>query len=130
MQQITIEPVPTDEWNVKSHEDIYQQALQEWIDILSQLWTAFGKPVDADQMIIYQRSLSVLPLGLLDAAVQRVIREHEFNNIPTVAEVWKAVRKELGNPVNLDRAVQSWCDQLWSKAVLLRSEIEEVETEE
>ena len=112
----------------RSDDDLYQDAFKEWLDILAQLWTAFGKTVDDGQMIIYQRSLSVLPLGLLDAAVQRVIREHDFNNVPTVAEVWKAVRKELGNPVDLDRAIEIWCDQLWRKAVLLQHDVS-VETE-
>lgn len=112
----------------RSDEDIHQDALQEWLEVLAQLWTAFGKPVDASQMIVYQRSLGSLPLGLLDRAVQRVIREHEFNNVPTVAEVWKAVRKELGNPVDLERAIAVWCDQLWGDAVMLESVVA-VETE-
>lgn len=112
----------------RSDEDIHQDALHEWLEVLAQLWTAFGKPVDASQMIVYQRSLGSLPLGLLDRAVQRVIREHDFNNVPTVAEVWKAVRKELGNPVDLDRAIEVWCDQLWGKAVILESVVA-VETE-
>ena len=112
----------------RSDEDIHQDALQEWLEVLAQLWTAFGTPVDASQMIVYQRSLGSLPLGLLDRAVQRVIREHEFNNVPTVAEVWKAVRKELGNPVDLERAIAVWCDQLWGDAVMLESVVA-VETE-
>lgn len=106
-----------------------EDPFEEWLDILVQLWTAFGKKVDADQLLIYQQNLSIVPMGLLDAAVKRVIREHSFNNVPTIAEVWTAVRKELRNPVDLDRAIQEWTEQKWANAVYTFGDAVAIETE-
>lgn len=102
---------------VMPDDEIAQAAMEEWVSTLAQLWIAFGKQVDADQLLIYQQNLAVVPMGLLDAAVKRVIREHTFNNVPTIAEVWGAVRRELRNPVDLDRAMNEWASQKWSNAV-------------
>ncbi len=93
---------------VMQDAEIYQAALEDWLGCLSQLWTAFGKVLDADQMMIYQSNLSGIPLGLLEQSIQRVIREHLYNSVPTVAQVWAAIRKELHNPVDLDKAINEW----------------------
>lgn len=116
---------------VMSTDECYDAAVQEWLEVLAQLWVAFGKALDGEQMIIYQKNLKVVPLGLLDQAINRVIREHRFSSVPTVAQVWAAVRTELHNPVDLDYAIESWLDQQWTNchhrfAVAAETEVEPI----
>lgn len=102
---------------VRSDGELEQVLREEWVEVLCRLWVAFDKPLDADRLKIYRDALSVLPFGLLEAGVNRAVREHRFNSVPTIAEVWDAVRKELGNPADLDRVIYSWSESLWQKAV-------------
>lgn len=100
-----------------SDEEIYQMALEDWLGILAKLWTAFGKPLDPEALQIYREMLAGVPIGLLEKAITRVIREHRFATVPTIAEVWTAIRKELGNPViDLDQAIEGWCERVWESA--------------
>jgi hypothetical protein len=103
--------------DVKTDEQIHQAANEEWLGVLSQLWIAFDKPLDPERLALYRNMFGDLPLGLLEQAVKRAIREHKFNSIPTVADVWSAVRKELNNPADLDRAIKLWIESRWSAAV-------------
>lgn len=105
-----MQPVELEE--VKTDEDIYQAALEEWLGILGQLWTAYDKEIEPDRLEIYRKQFSILPMGLLDVAVTRAIREHTFNSVPTVGEVWQAVRKILGNPSDLDGAIEHWHESI------------------
>lgn len=102
---------------VMTDGEIDQAALEDWLRILAQLWTAFGKLLDDAQLTVYQEHLAVLPLGLLETAVKRVIRDHRFNSVPTIAQVWAAVRVELGNPPDLDREILLWVERKWTAAV-------------
>lgn len=104
---------------IKTDEELYQSALEEWLGVLSRLWIAFDKPLDPERLTIYREALDVLPLGLLDLAVKRVIREHKFNSVPTIADVWSAVRKELHNPPDLERAIHAWRESLWDRSVMI-----------
>lgn len=110
------------ETDVKTDAQIYLDATKEWLGVLSQLWIAFDKPLDTERLTIYRNMLEGIPLGLLEPAIKRVIRDHKFNNVPTIADVWAAVRKELGNPIDIDRAITIWCESLWNRAVMLNSE--------
>ena len=89
-------------------DEAYQEALDEWIGVLSRLWTACGKIPDTDRLVLYQEELAIVPLGLLQKAVSRAIREHAYNNVPTVGELWAAVRKELGDPHDIEQAISDW----------------------
>jgi len=93
--------------------DRYDTPLEEWLAVLTELWTAVGKPVNPRRLELYQRSLAEVPLGLLELAVRRVIRENTFNVIPVPAVVWAAVRKELGYPDNVEAAIEAWVEKRW-----------------
>jgi hypothetical protein len=96
----------------KTDQEIYQAAMEEWLGVLTQLWTAYDKPLDSSRLELYQKMLGDVPLGLLDKAIKRVIREHKYNSVPAVGDVWSAIRKELGNPHDIDQAIQAWCAEL------------------
>ncbi len=82
--------------------------------MLAELWTAAGKPLEADRLKVYRQSLGEVPLGLLERAVRRVIRENVYPVGPLPGMVWAAVRRTLGytlrvrcasqTPSQLDRA--------------------------
>jgi hypothetical protein len=101
-----------------SDDLVYESALEEWMGILARLWTAFDKPLDPERLQIYSQALADVPLGLLEKAVFRVIRNHRFSNVPTVGDVWAAVKAELGNPLDVKQAIEEWCDLQWRKCVV------------
>jgi hypothetical protein len=96
---------------------IYQMALEEWMGVLDQLWVAVGKPVDSVRLDVYRNNLGRVPLGLLENAVGRLLREHIYNTVPTLGEIWSAIRKELGNPYDLDQAMEHWSQVSWESAI-------------
>jgi hypothetical protein len=106
-----------DKYIMDTERGIHQAALEDWHDVLSQLWTAYDKPIDADRMALYSKVLKKIPLGLLEKAIERVFGEHIYNSVPTVAEVWNAVHKELHNPQDLSRAMEHWQDARWDSIV-------------
>ena len=100
---------------------IDQMLLEEWLNDLVPLWTAFGKTPTSEQLDIYRQALSDIPLGLLEIAVQHTIRNHKFANVPTVGEVWEALVTEL-NPVskryeNVQDAIDQWEETRWNSIV-------------
>ncbi len=64
--------------------------LEEWLGVLAELWTAAGKPLEADRLKVYRQSLGEVPLGLLERAVRRVIRENVYHVVPLPGVVWAA----------------------------------------
>jgi hypothetical protein len=46
----------------------YDLALEEWLGVLAELWTAAGKPLETDRLEVYGQSLGEVPLGLLEMA--------------------------------------------------------------
>lgn len=99
-----------------SDEDIYQAAMEEWLGVLVRLWQAVGKNVDAERLQIYQRELGDVPLGLLEKAVKRLIREWHYANVPNVNEIWKAVCKELDcRPDDVLDAIENWKNRSWER---------------
>jgi hypothetical protein len=94
--------------------------LEEWLGILAQLWTAIGKPIDADRLDVHGKSLTGVPLGLLELAVARVIRENVYQLVPSPGVVWKAVEKELGNPRDVIAAIESWKERMWERVIMLQ----------
>jgi len=57
-----------------------------------------------------------VPLGLLELAVRRVIRENTYNVVPLPGVVWEAVRRELGEPWDVRMAMEDWEERRWGKA--------------
>ena len=102
-----------------SDEKIHQAAMEEWLGVLAQLWTAIGKPIDAERLELYGRHLKGVPLGLLERAVKRVLRENVYLVVPPPGVVWAALREELGNPRDLNAAIEAWLEALWRKINLL-----------
>lgn len=72
---------------ILSDQQIYNLALQDWTDILGKLWTAFGKPLNVDQLKVYREALADVPLGVLEHVVEETIKQHKFNSVPTLAEL-------------------------------------------
>jgi hypothetical protein len=100
-----------------SDEKIYQAAMEEWLGVLAQLWTAIGKPIDAERLELYGRLMDGVPLGLLERAVRRVLRENALPVVPPPGAVWRALHAELGNPRDIHAAIQAWIDGLWAKII-------------
>ena len=70
------------------------------------MWTAAGKPLEADRLQVYRQSLGEVPLGLLERAVRRVIRENVYHVGPLPGVVWAAMRQELGEPWDMRQAIE------------------------
>lgn len=97
-------------------DELYEQEmLQEWLDELAKLWTAFGKVPTSESMTIYQTILGAIPLGLLKIAVLRAIRDHKYNSAPTPHDVWLALARELGNPADIMAAIEDWRRAGWQR---------------
>jgi hypothetical protein len=89
--------------------------LVEWLGILSELWKAVGKPLEKDRLEVYRHSLGEVPLGLLELAVRRVIRENTYHVVPPPGVVWSAVRQELGDPWDIRLALEDWAENGWGR---------------
>lgn len=95
-----------------------QAANVEWVDLLTGMWDAIGKPLDEKRLHKYVKELSWIPMGLLERAVSRAIRTSgDYLVVPTIAAIWNAVRKELKNPLDLDEAIERWCETQYQAAV-------------
>jgi hypothetical protein len=88
-------------------EQIEEMAFNEWTHILGGLWLAYGKIPSPEQIIAYTRVLKELPIGLLEIAINRVIKVHKYANVPTAAQLWEAADKELDGST-----IEEWCDTL------------------
>lgn len=107
-----------------AEQETIQAAREEWLEVLAQLWIAYDKEIDPERLGLYQRQFGSVPLGLLQDGVDRAIREHTYNSVPTVADVWRAIRAALGNPRDLDAAIRSWDASLLNKVNLLDVAVE------
>ena len=96
--------------------------------MLARLWEAIDKPIDADRLQVYRRELGIIPLGLLEKAVSRCIRENTWLTVPPVGKIWEAVRTELGNPFDVNQAILDWEDASWRRCTY-KFENVSVETE-
>ena len=71
--------------------DSYKELKAEWMGILTQLWDAFGKPVNVKQLQTYAKILGDVPLGVLEHTISEVIKRHEYNSVPTIGEIQKVL---------------------------------------
>jgi len=88
-------PVKYFDYCRKRGAELMKQARNEWLAVIQQLWTATGKPVDSERLMIYAKSLDAVPLGLLETAVGNMLQQHTYATVPQVGEVWRAVNDEL-----------------------------------
>jgi len=89
----------------------------DWVGALVSMWDAIGKPVDEVRLGVYMRQLGSVPLGLLERAVSLAIRDNgSYATVPTVGAIWQALRKVLGNPLDLEVAMLRYCEGLWARA--------------
>ena len=95
----------------------FDLALKDWLKVLAELWSSVGKDVDVKRLEAYRKSLESVPLGLLELAVRRVIRENVYNVVPLPGEVWGAVRRELGDPREMGEAIERWLEMRWEALV-------------
>lgn len=110
-QRVKDKPIPTD-------IEIELCAKTERVKILSEMWDAIGKPLDEKRLQKYAKELKGIPLGLLEKAVSRAIRNSgDYQVVPTISAVWKAVRHELGNPYDIDEAIERWMETRYQSAV-------------
>jgi hypothetical protein len=95
-----------------SDAQLHKLLREEWVGVIGRLWDAIGKPIEQDRLASYMQELKQVPLGLLEKAISRVLRENTYNVVPTIGKVWEALRKELGcNPNDLAGAVENWRHQ-------------------
>jgi hypothetical protein len=96
---------------------IYQTPEEEWLAVLSGLWTSVEKPIDPDRLAIYQKTLEDVPLGLLELAIKQVIRENVYQVVPVPGVILEAVKKELENPLDVRAAIDDWLDEKWNRFI-------------
>jgi hypothetical protein len=82
-------------------DQAYNQARAEWVGVLTQLWDAIGKPIDKKRLDVYIKQLANVPMGILEAVVNKMIREHTWATIPTIGEIWHEIRKGYGTDEDL-----------------------------
>jgi hypothetical protein len=100
-------------------EEAYQLTLDIWLGVLVRLWTAFQKQPTPDQLDLYQEQLEEIPLALLEKAVKRAIRDYRYGNVPSVHDVWEALRKEmdLSTHDDIGDAIRQWSELRYEKIV-------------
>jgi len=110
-QSVKEKPVPTD-------TEIEQCAKMEWLEVLSGMWEAIGKPLDEKRLQKYAKELNGIPLGLLEKAVNRAIRNSgDYQVVPTISAIWGALRRELGNPYDIDVAIERWVEKQYQPII-------------
>jgi hypothetical protein len=92
-----------------SDDKIYQAAKAEWMSILLQLWEAYGKQPDPKQLKVYVKQLGDLPMQTLEKTVAVLLREHKFNSVPTIAEIWAVVKQLNGDQDTVTAQTKPWC---------------------
>lgn len=96
---------------VLSDTEIHDMAVADWYGILETLWTAIGKPVEKKRMLIYGKDLGNVPCELLERAIRRIRLNSIYSQVPTIGEIWQAVKMELAE----DNCTTSeeWIERKW-----------------
>lgn len=90
--------------------EIHEQARAEWLAVLSRLWIAVGREVDKRQLLVYEQALGMLPLGLLEQAINEVLYQHRYTSVPTIADIAEMAKRIAGS-ANLQQAGETWLCQ-------------------
>ena len=78
-----------------SDQEIHDMAVTDWYRILESMWIAIGKEVDKERLLIYGRDLGNVPCEILERAIRRIRLSSSYASIPTIGEIWQAVKMEL-----------------------------------
>lgn len=95
----------------KPDQAIYNEARKEWTGVLLQLWEAYNKTPDSRQLRVYIRQLSDVPLPVLEDTIETLLKEHKFNSVPTLGEVWEVIKARHGD---LEQAKAKQTDWLYN----------------
>lgn len=102
----------------KSDADVRKMAYREWVDVLCQIWEAIGKPVNDKQLAVYVKQLGDVPMAILEDVVATLLREHTWNNVPTLGEIWACIRERHGEPENWVVKERPWVWRLMGEGVM------------
>ena len=94
----------------KSSETIYKMAYHDWVNVLTQLWSAIGKPINDKQLRVYAEQLGDVPLEVLEKVITAVLKQHKYNTVPTLAEIWAVIDRDFGG---LDQAKATTGNTVW-----------------
>lgn len=108
----------------RTDDEIFREALTDWQAVIAGMWDAVGKslvnPGEQARFAQYVRQLESIPLGLLQLACDRAVKEQgKYMTVPPIGAVWESLRKELHNPYDLDQAIGQWKEEKWQNAVYL-----------
>lgn len=93
-----------------ANQQIQDMARSDWLNVLARLWIASGREVDKRQLMVYEQALGMLPLGLLEAAVNEVLYQHRYASVPTIADVAE-MAKRIAGVADLHKASEAWIAQ-------------------
>lgn len=96
---------------VLTDAQIHKMAIADWYSILESLWTAIGKPVDKQRMLIYGKDLGEVPCELLERAIKRIRLNSIYTQVPTIGEIWQAVKMELAE--DNCTTPEEWIERKW-----------------
>jgi hypothetical protein len=102
---------------ILSDAQIQEMAIADWYSILESLWTAIGKPVDKKRMQIYGKDLAIVPCELLERAIKRIRLTSIYSQVPTIGEIWQAVKIELAE--DNCTTPDEWIERKWIKFMSL-----------
>lgn len=98
-------------------QQIYNAALKEWTGVLLQLWEAYNKTPDPKQLKVYIKQLSDVPLGVLEDIVADLLRNHKYNSVPTLGEIWEAINTRHGSLEQINAKESDWLYQFEEVAI-------------
>lgn len=79
-----------------SDAEINQMATEEWLGVLSRLWIAVGKQIDAERLKVYRDLLGDIPMGILEVAVKNSLEDQfDYSTVPLPGKVMQEARKEM-----------------------------------
>jgi hypothetical protein len=86
-------------------------AIADWYSILASLWVAIGKPVDKNRLLLYGHDLGNVPCELLERAIKRIRLNSIYTQVPTIGEIWQAVKAELAE--DNCTTPEEWIERKW-----------------
>ena len=99
-------------------KQIYKAARDEWVGVLLQLWEAYNKQPNPKQLRTYINQLSSIPMGALEKAVSLLLREHKYNSVPTIAEIWDVLKRLNGGSDKIIVNTKPWVWRLMGEDVM------------
>ncbi len=110
------------EYQAKTDQEIFQLAVADWYSILASLWIAVGKPVEEKRLEIYGKELGNVPCELLERAIRRIRLTYTYNAVPSIGEIWQAVKVELQN--DNCSTPEEWIERKWGRMLRIAQGLE------